>query len=102
MLIRQGDVLLVRTTMRQATGTPVPAESGRHILMRGEQTGHHHSVDATCATLTRTEEGQMFLTVDELVGLTHQEHATLDVPPGVWQVTRQREYSPEAPRYVGD
>ena len=34
--------------------------------------------------------------------VTHEEHATLSPPPGIWKITRQREYSPEAIRRVLD
>jgi len=42
------------------------------------------------------------ITTDESVALTHQEHATIMVPPGVYERRIQREYSPEAIRNVAD
>ena len=46
----------------------------------------------------------MWLLVEtaEPVDLVHQEHATLPIPPGVYEVIRQVEYSPEAMVRVTD
>lgn len=98
---RQGDVLIERIKHR-AKGRPVPAEAGRLILARGEATGHHHSIAASAGTLTLDEGGVMYLTIEELTAVEHQEHAAIALDPGTYRVTRQREYTPERPRYVGD
>jgi len=34
--------------------------------------------------------------------LDHPEHADIDLPVGIYEVRRQREYSPSANRYVYD
>jgi hypothetical protein len=99
-MIRQGDVLIRRGDL--AAGRIVPAEDGRLILARGEATGHHHSVDARHGSLSIDEGGVMYLTIDQLTQVEHQEHAPLTLEPGVYEVTRQREYTPERPQYVGD
>ena len=102
MLYRQGDVLIERITT-PVTGTPIPAEHGRLILMRGEATGHHHSVAAEVATLSLDEGGVMYLTIEELTAVEHQEHAPIPLDLGVYRVTRQREYAgPARQQYVGD
>ena len=45
----------------------------------------------------------MFLTVTgEAAAVTHDEHATIMLPPGAYRVIRQREYAPEEVRYVAD
>jgi hypothetical protein len=36
------------------------------------------------------------------VALEHEDHDTIMIPPGTYQVVRQREYSPGAVRYVAD
>lgn len=102
MQYRQGDVLLTRVP-RAPVGTPVAPVNGHHVLAYGEATGHHHSIPAAGGTLTRDAEGVTYLSVDELVGLTHQEHATITVEPGVYRVTRQREWTDaDEPRTVPD
>jgi hypothetical protein len=99
-MYRQGDVLLVPTTVPDGL-TTVPTTNGRLILAEGEATGHHHSVDASVATLG-TRDDVMYLTVEELTEVRHQEHAPITLPAGGYRVVRQREYTPERIRNVAD
>jgi len=101
-MLRQGDVLIIPVRRAPKKLTPVQAEDGRLILARGEVTGHHHSVDAGVATLSLDEGGVMYLDIDELTEIRHQEHAPIPLAPGKYKVVRQREYSPEAIRNVAD
>lgn len=99
---RQGDLLIERTTAAPK-GRPVAPEAGRLILARGEATGHHHSVPATAAMLTLDAGGVMYLTIDQLTAVEHQEHAPIALEPGTYRVTRQREWTDaDEPRMVAD
>ena len=104
MQFRQGDVLIERIASKNPTGTesPVEAVSGRLVLAYGEATGHSHSLDAGSGTLTLDEGGVMFLTVEELTAVEHQEHNPVTLEPGTYRVTRQREYTPERIVNVSD
>jgi hypothetical protein len=98
---RQGDVLLTLVT-EMPKGKKMKAENGRVILARGEATGHHHSIAvADVETATETAEG-IFLRIMSTTDLVHQEHAPITLQPGIWKVTRQREYTPEEIRNVAD
>jgi hypothetical protein len=102
-------------------------EAGRIKLALGEATGHHHSVyaadpalDLPPAEFFEEPEGRRVLLVLAPCELRHQEHAPIALDPtkpvqarqgdvlltpigkGAWEVTRQREYSPEAIRNVAD
>ena len=101
-MLRQGDILLIPVRRVPKTLTPVNAEHGRLILARGEITGHHHSVDAGTATLSLDEGGVLYMTVEKLTEVQHQEHGPIPLAPGKYKVVRQREYSPEAIRNVAD
>jgi len=108
--IRQGDVLLVRLEQTpeeflersQRRIDPVPRESGRLVLAEGEATGHAHVIESDDAELFLEDQhlldpgeaAELYLLVQgtEAAPLVHEEHATLDVPPGVYRVVRQREY----------
>ena len=92
-LFAQGDILLRRHTVAPKTTKSVAPEGGRLILARGEATGHHHSIDATKGTLTLDEGGVMFLTIEELTTLDHQEHRAITLEPGTYEVVRQREWT---------
>lgn len=105
-VMRQGDVLLVPTSEVPA-GREVKTADGRVILAYGEVTGHAHAFAKEIAQLgtvvhTRTKNGREFLQVVEEAPLVHEEHDTVVVAPGCYEVRRQVEYSPEEIRNVAD
>lgn len=102
---RQGDVLIERVGSLPAKRTKLAREKGRVILAHGEVTGHAHAISEKHCDLFESAEqiGVTFLEVREAVAaLKHDEHSTIELPPGNYRVTRQREYSPEAIRNVAD
>lgn len=106
MLIRHGDVILVPSEVPPGT-KPVRRVRGRLVLAEGEATGHAHVIEDADARLVCAEEAEelrMWLLVEAAapVALTHEEHATLLVPPGTYEVRRAREYTPEEIRTVAD
>lgn len=92
-MLRQGDVLLIETEDVPVGAHEVPPEGGRVVLARGEATGHHHSIRAGTGATLWDLNGSRLLTVVSEAALTHQEHATVEVPPGTYRVVRQREYA---------
>jgi hypothetical protein len=104
-MIRQGDILLIPVTTIP-TGTPAPPEHGRLVLAHGEATGHTHSIaerdDITLVTAGEADGLRMWLTLTAPAELEHPEHDTLTVPPGQYEVRRQREYRRQAIRRVSD
>jgi hypothetical protein len=106
-LIRQGDVLLIPVTEIPSGTKRVKRDAGRVVLAYGEVTGHAHAIvhpDVTLVTSQQADELRtwMKVTAPESVELLHEEHDTLLVPPGNYEVRRQREYAPEAPVWVAD
>jgi hypothetical protein len=106
-VIRQGDIMLVPISETPLGAKPVEAENGRLILARGEATGHHHSVAMTDRVALFREDGSgaglfLFNGGPGAVTLEHQEHSALAIPPGAFEVRRQVEYAPAAPRRVED
>lgn len=104
-LIRQGDVLLIPVDAVPAETKPVAREQGRLILAHGEVTGHAHAiVEKEAELVTAAQAAELYLLVhgSDPVHLRHEEHDTLQVPPGDYRVRRQREYSPEEIRQVAD
>lgn len=108
---RQGDVLIERVSSLPSKLTKLARENGRVILAHGEVTGHAHAIlDKHVAHFAGAEErtadglaGVTFLEVRAAVAaLQHEEHSTIQLEPGVYRITRQREYSPEALRNVAD
>jgi hypothetical protein len=93
--VRQGDVLVRHVRKRDVSKMHrVNAVRGRIILARGEATGHAHAIAAARAALYRGKGGKFYLHLDGASRLEHEEHAAITLPPGFYEVTRQREYSP--------
>lgn len=102
--VRQGDVLLVRmdeSEMSEEYTEVEPDGRGRLILAEGEATGHAHAVPAIAAALY-VAQAAMLLRVREATRLEHEEHAWIDLDPGLYRVVRQREYHPTELRRVAD
>lgn len=103
-MFRQGDVLLVaRRSPLPAGAQIVPRDSGRVVLAYGEVTGHAHALlDLGVELFEDAASAVRVLRVDALSSLLHEEHATITLAPGLYDVVRQREYTPEAIRNVAD
>ena len=89
-LNRHGDVELIAVA-----SIPEGAEllKGRKELAYGETTGHAHRIDV--GELFQTKSGELYLKVDELAKLSHEEHKTRTVEPGTYRVEIKRAYDPE-------
>ncbi len=78
-------------------GVPVRPEGGLLIVGHSE-TGHHHVVDADCATLTRVDPFTAFLNVRKATRLTHQReydtHPPIELQPGMYEFRTGREFDP--------
>ena len=74
---------------------PVKSSNGKHILARGEKTGHTHTVDASAVDLFNVAIGKVVV-VKQPVFVYHQEHDPLELPPGDYDVVLQRQYVPQA------
>lgn len=111
-MFAHGDLLIIRRPeVAVDQMTVAEPENGRVILARGEATGHHHSIDARLGRLYwyRPDDMPSGLSVGRLVvdaegaRLEHQEHGAIDLPPGQYEVRRQREHDPiEELRLVAD
>ena len=95
--LRQGDVILVAAS-GTATGEKLP-----HLtLAEGEMTGHRHRISEGEAELYE-RDGTLYLKVlSPTALLTHEEHQSIAIPQGDWQVRIQREYEPQGWRDVCD
>ena len=105
--IRQGDVLLVRTTKAAVTKAhqEVPRKDGRVVLAIGESSLHAHVMrDPGVCLLSREGISDRVLTVESICDLVTEggemapgvpRHPAISVPPGVYLVTTQREWAGE-------
>lgn len=125
--LRQGDVQIQQVTALPAGCTEVPAEGNRIVLAHGEVTGHAHAIydhkpaqrqaapgaadEIAQAAIARAQakarllvapNGERFLEVRETVTLRHEEHTAHTLPPGIYHLPTQVEYTPAELRRVED
>lgn len=98
MKYRHGDVLL-----KSIDSIPVGVNKLKHLtLAEGEVTGHSHQITEGEAELYE-KDGILFLSVkSETASLTHEEHKKIVLPKGDFEITIQKEYTPEGWRRVAD
>jgi hypothetical protein len=98
-IYRQGDVLLnmVAALPAGARVTAVPATDERLVLAFGEQTGHAHAVaaaDAELLDVATSDQVDRYLRVRSRTTLLHEEHAPIELEPGLYHVGIQRSFDP--------
>lgn len=100
-LYRQGDILFIQNELQTA-----PESATLHAelpIAEGEITGHHHVARGQNLSILFTRDQDI---VDFLAPLgcriEHDEHLPLELPPGSYQVRRQREYTYTEPQDVAD
>ena len=109
-MFRQGDVFLVA---RKPSAKVVKVGVVENlVLVHGETTGHKHTlVNAqwlvqAASDIDDFRDGKkingVFVEVMQNTILTHEEHQTLEIPAGIYEVCRQRQYTPQAIRPVYD
>jgi hypothetical protein len=89
-------MIVATSSIPAAAKTEVPRDNGRIVLAYGEVTGHAHAIhDSGAVLLAAPDTEDRFLRIMDASGvsLTHEEHATIALPPGDYIVRRQREYT---------
>ena len=101
-LARQGDVLIKATNKPEVELTKAQKIDGRWILAEGEATGHAHAIKAAKGVVLWMTAAAMYLEARRQVKIEHEEHAPIMLPPGWYEIRRQREYEPDGWRQVAD
>jgi hypothetical protein len=97
-MFRQGDLLFVR-----CDSIPDGAvEVADGIIARGETTGHAHRLQIGRGGALMLLAGVAYIRARYQATIVHEEHGTIVLPAGDWQVSRQREYTPNSWRQVAD
>ena len=103
----QGDLCIRRIDVIPAGLTAAKAENGVHILAHSE-TGHHHVVKERSAQMLIDQTNGLiaYLKVADTTELEHlrnfDTHEPLILPPGKYEIRRQREHVPEGWRRAAD
>jgi len=95
--VRQGDVLIRRIEAIPDRARKVHAR--RMVLAAGEATGHAHvlerpGADGATAELLRLGDRLLARILGGDARVIHEEHAAVVLPPGEYEIVRQREYVP--------
>jgi len=105
-LYRQGDVLIREVPALPKGAKDVTPNGGRIVLAHGELTGHAHAIAPDEAReFSLTDAGnavRRFLKVVSEATVRHEEHASIPLPPGFYEIVQQQEYAPEGIRNVAD
>lgn len=100
-MYRQGDVLLVPVGSLPDGATPHPVANHLIVLAQGGAGGHRHVIASDAVRLhtwRRTivldddDFDPQFIEVEEPCLVTHEEHAPIALPPGLYRVVLQREF----------
>lgn len=108
----QGDLLIRRIESIPGNAKPVASEKGQFVVAHSE-TGHNHVIEAMPNVALYTTDDPMvsYLQVIEATEKTEtlikhlrsfDTHKTISIPPGNYEIRRQREYTPEGWRRVED
>jgi hypothetical protein len=108
----QGDLMIRRIEGLPAGAKKLASEKGLHVVAHSE-TGHNHVIaDRPGVSLYTTGDPMIsYLEVIEATDATEtllehlrsfDTHETIKIPPGVFEIRRQREYTPEGWRRVED
>ncbi len=97
---RQGDVFLIPVRAMAANAE----RQHRHgVLAEGEVTGHSHRFAVPAEADVFKAGGNLYVDVlADDAEVIHQEHGTIRLPRGTYEVRIQREYTPKGIRRVVD
>jgi hypothetical protein len=101
-IYRQGDVLLQQIDRIPTDAQLVDTNGAPVVVAEGEATGHKHQFRFRDAEMYRGGGGAQYIRALTDAPLTHEEHQTVVLPPGIYKRIQQVEYSPAALRTVAD
>lgn len=108
----QGDLLIRRVDSIPAGFIEAKSEGGKYVVAHSE-TGHNHVIEARPNVKLYASDNPLvsYLEVIEAADATetllehlrsYDTHETIAIPPGKYEIRRQREYTPEGWRRVED
>jgi hypothetical protein len=101
-MYRQGDVLVVPCDSIPDDLEKIEEDNNRIVLAYGEATGHAHAIHKNSFLFRDKISNKFYLIVTKPTELVHEEHDTINLPIGNYEVIRQRFYTPERIKYVAD
>lgn len=91
-IYQQGDVVLIEA---KAAGSKDALFDG--VIQHGEATGHAHRIcmyrhDDVRTVMLKSDDKRYLRVGKDGIDITHEEHKTIHVPPGEYEVRIVREY----------
>jgi len=92
-IYRQGDII-IKQIKELPSNLKTIDKGNKFVLAEGEQTGHKHTLVAEPQTMEilQDESGRYYIKLSNAATLTHQEHKTITIPEGIYEVGNEREY----------
>lgn len=90
-IYRQGD-LIIKPINKLPENLKIVNKENRFVLAEGEQTGHKHLLVAERMEILQDTNGKFYFNFGNSVELTHQEHKTITILPGIYEVGNEQEY----------
>lgn len=110
--VAQGDILIIPT--EQIPDRAQKLDRKGRLIVTHSETGHHHVIDRPKVDMYQDPEDPLVAWLEvhgeeslpQIAELVHERphdtHETIGLPPGKYEVRRQREYTPEGWRQVMD
>lgn len=101
--LQQGDVLIQEISEFPAGVQPKKVKMA--VLAEGEVTGHAHRIhEGIRFFMDDGGSGTCYFEVDKTVSLNHEEHKTIEIPPGKYKsfIVQEFDHLEEATRRVAD
>lgn len=103
----QGDLLITRIE-KLPDGLGEAKSDNGHFVLAHSETGHNHVLKAENARMfyPANDNFVAYLVVDKPSPVEHlrsfDTHESIEIPAGIWEIRRQREYIPEGFRRAAD
>jgi hypothetical protein len=104
----QGDVYIFKTNKKMPASAKKVEFDGESAIITHSETGHHHVMEKDRVELYTDDSNPLisWLKVNRKATLTHlrphDTHAPISFDPGLYEIRRQREHTPEGFRQVAD
>ena len=93
MLYQQGDVLLKKVygQINLNDSERETLKDKRWVIAEGEHTGHAHAI-AESEAIVYHKDGKRYVLTEKGFTITHEEHGSVTVEPGIYEVGIVQEY----------
>lgn len=89
---RHGDINLQQVDKLEGE---IIKHNGSFVLAEGETTGHKHVItveNPNDLEILQTKDGRYYFNLKSEGKVSHEEHKTLKIKPGIYEMKREREF----------